>query len=240
MQRKIDGLEDSDKIFITVALWISAIALFAAAITLPMLPERVYIFYTPVDAVHEPYSKYNNLLLTLSSVITAAIIFIVASFKKRGHLQRNFPSILLFCIILSACMGGVTIYGIVMQFRSSGMLNGSIEDINTHQIISLSICLLFSMMSAILPMIIHSDKFVATFRKRSMYSAYVYITLDRFWNVGAYGYLLAGVVASFIPGLYSYIVLAAAISGFLAFVLVAARLGMKHRLEVVLFDAIEN
>ena len=80
MIQKKNGLNDSDKILVTVALWISAITLFATALSLPMLPDKVTIFYRPSEMVTagEYYSKYNNLFIILISVIPAIIIFISA------------------------------------------------------------------------------------------------------------------------------------------------------------------
>ena len=201
MRNGNDRLEDSDKIFVTVVLWIAAIAIFATALTLPMLPDRVTIFYQPVDFEIQSYSKYNNLLLVLVSVIPAGIVLTGTALKKRGKISRNFTSVLLFCVMLSVCMGGVTIYGIMKQFDSSSL----IKRVDTHQIIVLSVCFLLSMVAAVMPMLTHTDKFAAKANKRTMYQTYLYITADRFWNIGAYGFLLCSIVSAFVPGYYAYI-----------------------------------
>ncbi len=93
----------------------SALALFATALSLPMLPDLVSIFYLPKEgAAGDTFSKYNNLLLILASVIPALIIIISSTLKQRNKLQNNFLSIMLFSIMLSLCMGSVMIYGILM------------------------------------------------------------------------------------------------------------------------------
>ena len=236
MRQRHNGLEDSDKIFITVALWIATLAIFVTALTLPMLPPKVNIFYQPVDLEIQSYSKYNNLLLMLVSVIPMAIVLLAASLKKHGKIRRNFPSVLLFCMILSACMGGVTIYGIMRQFDASQ----SIKNVNINQIIMLSICFLLSMVTATAPSLIHMDGFEARSGKRSMYVTYIYITFERFWYIGAYGFLFCSIAGVFVPGYFSYIPLAIAGVAYLITVLSIAKASMRHRLEVVLFDAIEN
>lgn len=236
MKQKHNGLEDSDKIFITVALWIATLAIFVTALTLPMLPSKVNIFYQPVDMEIQAYSKYNNLLLMLVSVIPMAIVLITASLKKHNKIRRNFPSVLLFCVILSVCMGGVTIYGIMQQFDASN----SIRNINVHQIIMLSVCFLISIVTATAPSLIHTDRFAAKSGKRSMYTTYIYITLERFWNIGAYGFLLCAIIGVFVPDYYTYIPLAISCVAYFIAVLSIAKASMRHRLEVVLFDSIEN
>ena len=106
MNQRKNGLNDSDKIFVTIALWIACIALFATSLTLPMLPDKVTIFYQPLassvtDNGGEFYSKYNNLLLILTSLIPASIVLVTAFLKRRNRLQNNFMSIVLFSIMLS-------------------------------------------------------------------------------------------------------------------------------------------
>lgn len=49
MTLKKNGLNDSDKILVTVALWLSMATLFMTALTLPMLPPNVMIFYRTAD-----------------------------------------------------------------------------------------------------------------------------------------------------------------------------------------------
>lgn len=236
MKHKLNGLEDSDKIFITVALWIATLSIFVTALTLPMLPSRVTIFYQPVDFEIQSYSKYNNLLLMLVSVIPMAIVLIAASLKKRNKIQRNFPSVLLFCVMLSVCMSGVTIYGIMKQFDSSS----SIKHIDINQIIMLSVCFLLSMVTAIAPSLIHTDRFAARSGKRSMYTTYIYITLERYWNIGAYGFLFCSIIGAFVPGYYTYIPLGISVVIYIITLFSVAKASMRHRLEVVLFDSIEN
>lgn len=202
-----DGLNDSDKIFVTVALWISAITIFAVALTLPMLPSEVSIFYRPAEAQSKPYSKYNNLVLMLTSVIPMAIIFTVTALRKRYRMRHNFPSVLLFCIMLSICMAGVTVYGIIKQFEASG----NVASISNHSLIALLVSFLFSMISAVVPSIVDSEPFASGAERKSAFSTKFLPLIAKYWSVGAYGYLIFGVACSFVDGVYSYIVLAASV-----------------------------
>ena len=109
MKLKKNGLNDSDKVLITIALWICAIALFVATLSLPMLPDSVTIFAPPeVGDVHY-YSKYYNLLIILTALAPAAVVLVTAFIKKRNRLQNNFLSIVLFSIMLALCMNSVII-----------------------------------------------------------------------------------------------------------------------------------
>ncbi len=215
MRNKTAGLNDSDKIFVTVALWIAAVSLFATSLTLPMLPNRVTIFYKPIDSDVEYFSKYNNLLIVLATVIPAAIILIAASLRKRNRLQHNFPSIMLFGIMLSVCMSGVTIYGIAQQFSASG----STKTLDGLTLAASICCFVLSILSSVIPMIINSQKETA-------YSPAVektFALLVRRWNFGAYGFLLTGAVCSFLTSGYAFIPLAAYAVFVAVFMIVTAK-----------------
>ncbi|MCM1368374.1 MAG: hypothetical protein NC184_06170 [Roseburia sp.] len=199
-----NGLNDSDKIFVTAALWISALTIFAVALTLPMLPSEVSIFYRLASEESKPNSKYNNLVLMLISVIPMAIIFTVTALRSRYKMRHNFPSVLLFCIMLSICMGGVMIYGIIKQFEASG----NVASISNHSLITLSVCFLLSMVFAVLPSLINSESFMAEAGERSVFATRFFAMADRYWHIGAYGYLLFGVACAFVYNVYSYAVLA--------------------------------
>ncbi len=236
MRTKTNGLNDFDKLFITVTLWIAVVSLFATSLTLPMLPDNVTIFYKPVDSDAEYFKKYNNLLIVLLSIIPATIILIAASLKKRNKLQHNFMSIMLFGMILSICFSGVTMYGIYKQFEVSG----SIKTFDNNTLIALVASLVFSLFAAALPMIFHSRTFVAGEGKRSLRTTYVCKTLDRFWNVGAYGFLLIGIVCSFCPGAYAYIPLGVFIVFEVVFILVNAFNSMSHNIEIMIYDSLDK
>ena len=152
MQKK-NGLLDSDKVIVTVALWIACIVVFATALTLPMLPERVTIFYRPTEMdLPDYYSKYNNILLILMSIIPVAIILATAFFKQRNRLQSNFISLVMFSIMLSLLISSVIIFGITEQFDASS----SVQKINFNALAAIVILFVFSVTSAVVPAILHS------------------------------------------------------------------------------------
>lgn len=227
MTKRRTGMNDFDNIFVTIALWVSMMALFATSLTLPMLPSQVAIFYKPTDMDIDYYSKYNNLLNVLFSVIPALIIIVAASLRKHNKLPRNFISIILFCIMISLCMGGVTIYGISRQFSAtSGHRN-----ISEHTLIMLAITVFMSIAFAVSPMMQHIPAQVAKANKRSQKQIFFWDAVDRYWNIGAYGYLATGVFASFIPGPFTYIPLALFFIGNTTFIIVKARLNRLKSAE---------
>lgn len=209
-------VNDFDKIFITISLWIAMISLFATALTLPMLPDQVSIFYKTTDMDADTYSKYNNILNVLTSFIPALIVIVAASLRKRNKMQHNFMSIMLFCIALSMCMAGVTIYGLCMQLEASS----TVRYADNNAIIAMSIGLFLSMLFAVLPTVFHSPKYVAAAETRPLKVTYVMETFDRFWNVGAYGFLVMSIVASFLVNGYSYIPIAVGIVAYGVFMCV--------------------
>lgn len=201
MQNK-NGLIDSDKVFVTVALWIACIVVFATALTLPMLPSRVTIFYRPAEtATAQYYSKYNNILLILMSLIPAVIILVTALLKRRNRLQNNFISIMMFCIMLSILMSSVIIYGITEQFDS----NSSIKSMNFHALATTAILFVFSMLSALSPMTLHSALSADELYNENGYRWSVFRAMAKYWNYGAYGFLLGAVACVFTPDAYCYI-----------------------------------
>lgn len=230
------GLNDSDKLFVTAALWISAMSLFAAAITLHMLPDNVTIVYKSVIDTKDFYSKYNNLLTTLGTAIPAIIILISASLRSRNKIVSNFTSIMMFCIILSACMGGVTIYGIMRQIDASGVE----RRVDNYIAIAITASAILSAVFAFMPMVIHSKRYTARSETRRVYSVFVGATLDRYWNVGAYGFIVAAIFCSFVAGPFTFIPLAIAVAAQAIFVLSASYVTMKHSMETRIYDMIES
>ncbi|MCH5155906.1 MAG: hypothetical protein J1F69_04795 [Clostridiales bacterium] len=219
MQKK-NGLIDSDKVLVTVALWIANIVIFATALTLPMLPNDVTIFYRPAEAnLVDSYSKYNNLLLILMSLIPASIVLITAFFKRRNKLQNNFISIMLFSIMLSFLISSVIIYGITEQFDSSS----SVKSLNFHALATTGLLFLLSMLAALAPMILHTNRLAEKLENDKGYKYGVCSALIKFWNVGAYGFLFAAIVCVFTPEAYCYIPLAACVTAYIVFMLIIGK-----------------
>lgn len=220
MIQKKNGLNDSDKILVTVALWISAVMIFATGLSLSMLPDKVTIFYRPTESAAtagEYYSKYNNLFIILISVIPAIFVLVSASLKKRHRLQNNFLSIILFSIMLSLSMSAVILYGILQQFDASS----SVKFVNVHGIVTIMIAFLLSMFAAGLPMSVHRSKNAGD-GAAERESAFATIA-ERFWNVGAYGFLICAIVSTFTPEFYCYIPLAAFVAAYVVFMTVAVK-----------------
>lgn len=228
-------LNNSDKIITTVTLWVTAVALLATALTLPMLPEKVTIVYKTVDMADTSYSKYNNLLMVLFSLIPAAILLVAVSFKKRNRLHNNFISTVIFCMMMSMCMGGVTIYGILQQFNASGVK----QTIDNDTLIAVTVAMIFSVLSATLPMVFASRTFIARSTSRKMFAVYICDSLDRHWNVGAYGFLVAGLASSFIPGPLAYAPVSLCVIFVFVFTLVIGYMRMKHTAETKIYDLLD-
>ncbi len=235
MNNKSNNLTDSDKIFITVALWISMVALFVTALTLPMLPDEVTIFYKTTDMNAEYYSKYNNLLIVFVSVIPAVIIIAAALLRYFGKMKHNFQSITLFSIVLSCCMSGICIYGIMKQFDSTS----SIRDVNTLSLIALCLSVLFSVGNAIAPTIVHSPAYRARATKRKLFTEFLFDSLARYWSIGASGFLLSGIVGSFIVGALSFIPVSVFLVAYVTFIIVMTVRHMKQGLESAFYDSID-
>lgn len=236
MNNKIRGLDDSDKVFVTIALWLAMTTLFAVALSLPMLPNEITMFYKPFETQAQTNNKYNNLLLIFASIIPAVIIIVVAILKDHGKIQRNFVSIMLFSVMLSICMSGVIIYGIVEQFASSSAL----RRVNYHALATLLITFSLSVMSAVQPIITHSDVFAAGMGKRSLRSLYVYDSLTRYWAAGVCAYIVGGIACAFTPDVFTYIPLAAVVVWYTAFIFATARINRKSGKQVVLDDGSKN
>lgn len=236
MNKNKSGLNDSDNIFLTVALWISMATVFIIAITLPMLPDQVTIFYQPDDVKPEYYSKYNNLIITVFSVIPAAIIVIASALKSHGKAVRNFPSIMLFCIILSVTMAGVVLYGIANQFNSSI----PIKSTNANQIIAVVIAAILSITSSAIPKLFDTPAHRARAGTYSAKTLYFYASLERYWMTGALSFLLFGIVASFITGPFAYIPLAVAVVFEVVFIIVMTKITMKRDAEHAAYDSVDN
>ncbi|MCH5160543.1 MAG: hypothetical protein J1G04_00780 [Clostridiales bacterium] len=235
MKHKRSLLTDSDKIFITVALWISMIALFATALTLPMLPDMVTIFYKTTDMEVEYYSKYNNLLIVFVSIFPAMIMIVAGLLRRFGKMQHNFQSITLFCIVLSGSLSGICIYGIMQQFDASN----SVRSIDTLNMISLCISAVISIFSSLIPTIVHTPSYKAGEVNRSARRIAMDESLDKYWNVAAYGFLCTGIVGVFITGALSFIPVAAYFVACIVFLIVVTAKQMKHNGETVSPEAVE-
>lgn len=217
MVHKKSGLNDSDKIFVTIALWICAVSLFAILLTLPMLPDNVAIFdYPTEDVANELNSKFMNLLLIFMLIIPAIIVLIASGLKKRNRLKNNFMSIMLFCIILSVAFSSLIIYGIVRQFE----VNNLVKTLNYHGLIATMTGFILSMIACILPTAVHSDDGEDASGLSNMSIFQVAI---KYWNVGAYGYLLASIICVLTPDLYCYIPIAATFIAHIVFLAIMNR-----------------
>ena len=215
MQKK-NGLNDSDKVFVAVALWIASIVIFATALTLPMLPDKVTTFYHPSELnLPDYYSKYNNLLLILMSLIPATIILVTAFFKRRNRLQNNFISLMLFCIMLSLLISSVIIFGITEQFDSSS----SVKSINFHALASTVLLFVLSVFISFMPMILNGKRYADKLANNTGYKWSVLRAVAKYWNVGAYGFLLTSVACVFTPEAFCYIPLVASVAAYFIFVL---------------------
>ncbi len=210
---KKNGLTDAEKIIVTIALWIAAVSVFATGITFYMLPSRVAIFYRPADLMSEEYySKFFNLLLLCVAVVPEIIIVIAVSLKRRGRMQNNFLSIILFSIMLSLCVDSVIIYGIMWQFAASD----SVARANINSIICLLVTFLISIIAGFLPSIINAPG-----RK------YAGVAAEKFcavavsdWHIGVYSSLLCAVACVFTPTYYCYITLGVYSAAFIVYLIV--------------------
>lgn len=220
--QKRNGLNDSDKVLVTVALWAASIIIFATALTLPMLPDRVTIFYRPRESsLPHYYSKYNNLILILMALIPVAIILITAFFKRRNRLQNNFISIMLFSIMLSLLIGSVLIVGITKQFDS----NSSVQSLNFHALGSAVFLFILSVFVSFLPMILHGRRFADISENDGAYKCGISKAVAKYWNVGPYGFLLTAVACAFTPDAFCYIPVGACLIAYVVFILI---MGKRH------------
>lgn len=201
---KKNGLTDAEKIIVTVAIWIASVSVFATALSLDMLPDDVTIFFRPADAAHAVYySKLYNLLLLCVAAVPDGIILAAASLKRHGRLQNNFLSIILFSIMLSLCVDGIIIYGIIWQFAASEHA----ERININALICILSAFLISITSGTLPAIIHepTSKPSEPRREKSATANNIAAVAVSDWFVGVYWFLLCAVVCSFVPSYFCYI-----------------------------------
>lgn len=212
MSNTRNGLTDSDKIFVTVALWISAVTLFATALSLPMLPDTITMFYPPADTDGDFFSKYNNLLLIIMSVIPATIVIVTSELKSRHRLQNNFMSMVLFSIMLAVTLAGVVIYGIRQQFDASS----TVRSVNWHGVGCILVLFVFAILSAVTPTIVHSRNYNspdAQWRVRLASNA------DKYWSAGVYTFLICAIVCAFVPGPFCYIPFGLCVAAYLCFLL---------------------
>lgn len=220
MLHKKSGLTDSDKIFVNIAMWISAIVLFATELTLPMLPDEIAIFYYPVGAemVPELSSKFNNLLLIIMWLIPALIIGVSTYFRLKHRLQNNFISIVLFSIILSCSFSVVVIYGITRQFAASS----TVQMINIHALVCICLAFALSMINSSLPKIYHAERFNDR-KAGSAFALRLKKNTEKFWAVGAGALLASAVVCAIVPRFYCYFVLAGVILIYMLFIMLYKR-----------------
>lgn len=218
MQKK-SGIIDSDKVLIAFALWAACVVVFATALTLPMLPDMVTIFYRPTEIetdLPDAYSKFNNLWLILLSLIPVLIVSSTAYLKRRNRMQNNFISIMMFSIMLSVLMSSVIVYGITEQFDSSS----SVKAFNFSALYSIVILFVLSMLSAFIPSAIHSKPMIDKCNNGTGYKWSIVHAMSKFWYVGTFGFLIGAVACSFIPGMYAYIVPTVCVVAYAVFVLV--------------------
>ncbi len=230
------GMNDSDKLFVTAAVWLAFAPMIITALSLPMLPDMVTIFYKTVDVEADYYSKYNNLLSVLGSAVPMLIIIISAALKRHDRLQRNFPSLMIVSSMLSICMSGIVLFGVIKQFESSG----SVNHISINSLAAFIISLTFSMLFAVMPMIIHSPAFEAGAPRRSLKTTFFFVALERNWAIGAYAFITAGVAATFIYGFFAYIPVAVALIAVFVFLIVSAYTELKRSVETAVYDSIEE
>lgn len=219
MHRK-NGLNDYDKVLVTFALWVSAIALFATAFTLPMLPDYVTVFRVADELSPKYYSKYNNLIIILMSVIPATIIVITSLLKRRNRLQNNFLSIMLFSIMLSLCMSCVIIYGIMQQFDAST----AIDYLNKNALATIIADFILSVIFSVFPAILHRKaagvQNVSAEKNDKRIVGALTIAVEKYWGIGAFGMLGCAIVCAFMPGYYCYIPFAASVLFYVVFIIV--------------------
>lgn len=213
-----NGLNDSDKLMVTASLWIALVSLFVTALTLPMLPNDVRNNVYSFDL--ETYSKYGNLFIVSASVIPVAIVLIVATLKKHGRMRHNFVSMLIFCIMMSVCMSGLTIFGITKQLIATQ----AEKPLDPYTTAAVAVTLFFSVLCALLPRLFHSEFFYSRKSKRSPFTEAVCNKLEKYWNFGAYGYMITGICASFVTSALAFIPIGIFIVGHLVAILVTAKI----------------
>lgn len=225
MKRK-NGLNDSDRLMVTVALWIALVSLFATSLTLHMLPNSVRTsVYTFDPDDPEAYSKYGNLFIVSASVIPVLIVLIVATLKKHNRMQHNFASMLIFCIMMSVCMSGLTIFGIVKQ-----MIATPVErPLDPFTMSAVAITIVLSLACALIPRLFRTNFFRARTSTRSPFMTALCDNVDRFWNIGAYGYILTGVFVSFIPLAYAFIPLGVFLAAHAAMLITIAKIKSRKK-----------
>lgn len=218
-----NGLTDSDKVFVTVAFWVVSSLLILVGLTLPMLPEKITIFYQPEQG-SEYYSKFANLLLCLPAILSCGVIIVCASLKNRGKLRNNFISVLLCIIMINICICGVSLYGISRQFVSTDGYNS----INAFSITALLISFVLSLLCAFTPMILNSPTYKARKRRRGIRKVFILDSMQRNWRVGAYGYILCGIVSAFMAFVFVLIPVAVFSAAYGIFILVTSDINRKR------------
>lgn len=199
------ALGDGEKIAVTLALWAACIPLFAVAFSLYILPNEVTTVFGA-----EPTSKYNNLYLLLFSAIAVSAVAIVTELKRRRKTENGLLSAIAFCALLSVAFGAVTVCGLVLQAKSAESLSA----VNIHALITLVACFLVSAASA-------SSGFLHPSASRYGNKDYrrVASNAERFWDLGAYGFIVCAAASAFLPTFYCYIPLAAFFASYIILLL---------------------
>lgn len=223
MKNTKNGLNDSDRLMVTVALWIALISLFATSLTLPMLPSHIRNGVVTFDP--ETYSKYGNLFIVLASVVPVIIVLVAATLKKHNRMQHNFASMIIFCIMLSICMSGLTIFGIIKQMIASYKE----KPLDPFTMTTVAITVVFSMACALIPRLFRTDWFLSRENVRPPLVSELCVRLDKYWYFGAYGYMLTGVIASFIPSPLAFIPLAVFMTVFAVIYFVFSKIAIKPK-----------
>ena len=152
-----------------------------------------------------------------------------------GKMQHNFQSIMLFSIVLSGCMSGICIYGIMKQFDSTQL----IREVNTLSLISLCLAAILSIGSSAMPTVVHSPAYKARVTKRKAFTSYLGDAFARYWNVGSSGFLIIAIAGVFIVGALSFIPVAVGIVAYLTFIFVMAAKHAKEGIEREIYDSID-
>lgn len=215
--KKKYGLNDAEKIIVTVALWIASVSVFATALTLYMLPQDVSIFYRQADGYNaEHYSKYYNLLLLCVAVVPLVIITIITALKRRGRLQNNFLSMVLFSMMLSLCIASVIIYGIIWQFAASKRVRGW----NINAFICMLASFLPSLLFSVLPSVRHMPNRDDAQRPHGSVADKLYAVAVEDWYLFVHWFLLTAIACAFLPSYYSYIPFGVSVAAFAVYLTV--------------------
>lgn len=222
MNNKKSGLIDSDKLLVTIALWLALVPLFASSLTLPMLPRNIRNGMVSFNIDED--SKYGNLFIVFASVVPVLIVIVAASLKKHNRMQRNFLSMIIFCMMISMSLSGLAIFGISRQFRATPVEKPLCVSSTAAVVISL----VLSLTCSLTPRIYHTNRFSTRSSELSPFTLKLCNDLDRYWNIGAYGYMIVGAVASFIPSSLAFIPVASFLVGHIVMHIVLVKIKLRE------------